>query len=95
MQNSFSLACLNSLVPPVDSAWCTNTGYKPTVAGIGSILIFHTWSAYQSCFLSFHTSTPELSLCDDRNAPSRLPCVYSHSTLLSGPRQQMQMTKDT
>ena len=75
MQNSFSLAFLNSLVPPIDSTWCTNAGYKPTVARVGSVLIFHTWSTCQSCFLSFHTSTPGLSLCDDWNAPSRRLCV--------------------
>lgn len=53
---SFSLVFLNSLVPPIDSTRCTSAGYKPTVARVGSILIFHTWSACQSCFLSFHTS---------------------------------------
>lgn len=77
MQNSFSLGFLNSLVPPVRSARCTNAGYKTPAAGVGNILIIHTWSACQSCFLSFHTSTPALSLCGNWNVPSRLPCAQS------------------
>lgn len=74
MQNSFSL------VPPIDSAWCTNAQYEPTVAGIGSVLIFNTWSTCQSCFLSFHTSTPGVLLCNSWNTPSRLSCVQSFRT---------------
>jgi len=80
MQSSFSLVFLSSLVPPIDSTWCTNAGFEPTVARVGSVLIFHTWSACQSCFLSFHTSTPGLSSCDKWNAPSRLPCEQSLCT---------------
>lgn len=61
MQNSFSLAFLNSLVPPIDSAQWTNAGHKPKAAGEGSFLVVHPWSACQRCFLCFHTRTPGLS----------------------------------
>lgn len=61
MQNSFPLAFLNSLVPPVGSAQCTNAGHKTGAAGVGSFLVVHPRSACQRCFLSFHTSTPGLS----------------------------------
>lgn len=80
MQNSFSLAFLNSLVPPVCSTRCTNAGYRTPAARVGRILIIQTWSACQSCFLSFHTSTAALSLCDNWNVPSRLPCAQSLHT---------------
>lgn len=79
MQNSFSLAFLNSLVPPVCSTWCTNAGYRTPAARIGSILIIQIWSACQSCFLSFQPAqqyfpyvTTEILL--------RLPCGQSLHT---------------
>lgn len=64
-------------MPPVCSTWCTDPGYRTPAAGAGSILIIHTWSACKSCFLSFHTSTPELSLRDNWNVPSRVRCAQS------------------
>lgn len=88
MQKSFSLAFLNSLVPPVCSTWCTNAGYRTPAARVGSILIIQTWSACQSCFLSFQPAqqyfpyvTTEMFVSDYT--------VDSDSTPLSEPRQQM------